>query len=75
MLEPHEVIVARSQGWLLADVFDLDTRKLKPQILPISFAPPLARADLAAALVIGKARNNDALALKAVRCVMQGHKQ
>lgn len=74
MLDPHEIVAARSQGWQLVQVYDLKTGKARPQVLPITFAPPLSRASDAMNFVTGRARNNDALALKALRCVMQGLK-
>ncbi len=74
MLTPQETASARLQGWLLADVFDTQTRKVRPQILPVIFTPPMTHANAATAFVVAKARANDAVALKALRCVMQGLK-
>lgn len=74
MLNQHEVDIAKSQGWLLADVFDPRTQKLQPQILPVTFKAPFARAEHAGTWVVSRARQGDALALKALQLVMQGLK-
>lgn len=74
MLTPYETETARSQGWLLADVFDPRSKKLRPQILPITFKPPFSRAEQATLFVVRRARENDPLALKAVRLIVQGQK-
>lgn len=55
-------------------VFDLASKKVRPQVLPVTFTPPFLHAGDAMAFVTSRARNNDALALKALRCVMQGLK-
>ena len=75
LLQDHEIAEARRQGWLVAQVFDTRTLRLAPQILPISFGEPFKHARAATAWVATRARANDFLALKALRIVVQGHKQ
>lgn len=74
LLQTHEAAEARSQGWLLTQVFDPHSRRLTPQILPVSFGVPFKHARAATAWVVTRARGNDPLALKALRIVMQENK-
>ena len=75
LLQTHEAAEAHAQGWLLAQVFDPRSLRLLPQILPVSFGHPFKHARAATAWVATRARGNDALALKALRIIVQGHKQ
>lgn len=75
MLDPHETVLARRQGWLLAEVFDPRTSRVRPEILPIKFDKPFDSARKAAGWVINQAKGGDALAIKALHLVMQGLKQ
>jgi hypothetical protein len=74
MLLDHEITSARSQGWLLTDVFDARTKRTRPEILPITFTPPFGSARAATGWVIQRAKNGDTLAQKALQIVMQGLK-
>jgi len=75
MLDSTETASARKQGWLVAEVFDPRTKRLLPQILPVAFTKPFTTARSAGAWVVSRARQGDALALKALQLVMQGMKQ
>jgi hypothetical protein len=74
MLEPHEAGRARSQGWLLADVYDARSKLTRPQILPITFAKPFNNVRVATQWVAERARGGDSLAMKALSIVMKGLK-
>ena len=75
MLERHEIESARRQGWVLADVFDPAKQRVTCEILPVTFKPPFTTARAAILWVVARARQNDDLAIKALRLVMQGHKR
>ena len=74
MLEPHEAALARRQGWLLAEVYDLRTKRLRPEVLPIAFTKPFDTARKAVVWVANRAKMGDAVAQKALHLVMQGLK-
>ena len=74
LLNEDETARARAQGWVLVEVFDLASRRLAPQILPIEFKAPISTAKAARAWVISQARTGDQLAGKALHAVMQGLK-
>lgn len=75
MLDQRDMTAARRQGWTVAEVFDARTRRTRPEILPITFAKPFDTARKTAGWVIERAKNGDALAIKALNIVMQGLRQ
>lgn len=75
MLDHHDLAIARRQGWTVAEVIDARTSRMRPEILPITFAKPFTTARAAAGWVIQQAQNGDTLAIKALHIVMQGLKQ
>jgi hypothetical protein len=75
LLTDLEILAARSQGWMLAEVFDLKAKRLVHQVLPVTFKTPFDTARKASDFVIKRARAGDHVALKALQLVMQGLKQ
>lgn len=57
LLTVEEDKVAESQGWVLTHVYDMAVNQWVIRILPVAVVPH----------VVGRARTNDALALKALR--------
>lgn len=57
LLTVEEDKVAESQGWVLTHVYDMAVNQWVIRILPVAVVPQ----------VVGRARTNDALALKALR--------
>lgn len=75
LMEDHEIAAARSQGWVLCDVIDAGTTRVRPQILPITFTRPFNTTEKAARWVINRAQNGDKVAAKALNLVMKGLKK
>lgn len=69
LLTVEEDEVAASLGWVVQYVFDLRRDRWTVQILPAQFGPPFDQADQVGALVVGMARQGNALSVKALRLV------
>lgn len=72
LLTEHEAASARQQGWLLCPVYCLNKKRWQNTILPVEFKAPFNNASKMGAWVISRARQGDALALKALRLLVQG---
>lgn len=73
LLTKEEDHVAAGQGWGLHYVHDQQLKKWRVQILPVTFAPPLASAESAMKHVINLARTQgQPLAVKALRLMAHG---
>ena len=71
LLSVEEDRVAANHGWQLCLVYDLATSRWLNQVLPYDVR--FTGAAHASAAVIEQAKSGSALALKALRLVMQGH--
>lgn len=71
----HEIETAAAQGWVLCDVYDINRRKVRRQILPLVFAAPHNNSEKATRWVIQRAQGGDTLALRAIRILMKEHKR
>lgn len=68
---PEQIAQAAQQGWQLADVFDLKTRKLSIEIIPTWTHKYVQSAPVAVRVVSELARvKNDQLAMLALQIVM-----
>lgn len=73
MLTPQETADARSQGWALCEVYDLKTARITRRILPSDgFAVPFNRVDLITTAVVNRAKQGEALALRALQLLVKG---
>ena len=71
LLSVEEDQAAAAHGWQLCLVYDLATSRWLNQVLPYDVR--FTGAAHASAAVIEQAKSGSALALKALRLVMQGH--
>jgi hypothetical protein len=73
MLSTTEAALARRQGWQLCEVYDLATKRLLRQVLPLEFKVEHTCAS-ATNYVILRAKQGDKLALKALQLIAQGNR-
>jgi hypothetical protein len=66
LLTDEETTHAAAQGWLLSWVYDLRTRRLTADILPVT---PGQGTQAAIQFVVNKAKQRDAVALRALQLV------
>ena len=74
LLSDREADTARSQGWMLCEVFDLGKKRWNRQILPLQFCKTTPHAAHMTTVVINRARDGDSLALHALQLIAQGHR-
>lgn len=75
LLTKHETETARSQGWVLCEVFDLSKKRWNRQVLPVQFCKSTPHAAHMTTVVVNRARSGDALALRALQLIAQGHRK
>ena len=73
MLNELEQAQAKSYGWIVAEVYDLQTKKLSVKVLPTPNNSVRNAEDLMR-VVIERARCNDGFARKVLKLVMDGLK-
>lgn len=72
MLTETEKLQADINGWIVCEVYDLDTSRWRVQVLPGPNSQIKNAADLLR-VVSARASANDALAIRIVRLVMDSH--
>lgn len=75
LLTPLEESSARSQGWMLCEVFDLGKKRLNRQVLPVSFCKATPHCAAMTARVVALARAGDRASLRALQLITQGHRK
>lgn len=74
LLTEAETAAARSQGWLLCEVFDLTKKRWHRQVLPLQFCRATPHAAHMTSQVVARARGGDGVALRALQLIAQGHR-
>ena len=73
LLSIPEAEVAKSQGWLLSEVYDLTKKRWTIEVLPTDFATKMS-PQVMAAQVFARAKNRDLVCIKALQLINQYHK-
>lgn len=73
MLNDIERAQAASYGWVVCEVWDLQTQRLRVQVLPTD-KNDLKSADALMKVVMHRAQNNDAFAQRVLKLVMDSMK-
>lgn len=67
MLTAEEAATAKTLGWQLEEVYDLDKKRLMLTVMPVDF--PMISAAQMQGVVIGQARARNPVALKALKLI------